>query len=412
MTDRRSTYFIFQSLLTAVLLLFFIYQHQFSFAEYIRLLLLVVVLGGLLVAILSAPAEWLMRPKAQGGLFLIDVVLSTIILSWARQSQSDLFLTYFLVIFGTALTQNMTQSFLVALIATLLYGYTAAKNAHGLPSEAEFWLRLPYLWIAASFTGMLSRDVRESRQAQDQMFQKRLFHIERLAALGQISAEIAHRIKAPLTTIRVNAEVLAHQKEMSAKSRDELVRIQTEVDRCKEILQKLLSLGRIEELDLQSMDLRDAVGSAVERIHAQAEAQRIDVHVEGLDQEARVQGDKTLLSEALSAILQNALEAMPQGGALRMGLHWVRTGGWWLTRRTNKDFFDISIEDSGTGIAPELLEMIFQPFFTTKVDQGNGLGLSAALRILDKHAGSIKVESDGPGKGARFTLTIPAEVKQ
>jgi signal transduction histidine kinase len=412
MTERRSAYFVFQGLLTLILLLFMFYQREATAQWGLRLTILVGLLGGLLFTLAFAPLPLLMRPSSQGLLFLADILLSTLTLYWIQRPSSDLYLTYFLVIFGTAMTQSVTQSFLVALVATTLYAYSALHARDGLPPDPGFWLRLPYLWIVASFTAMLSRDTRDTQQKQEKIYQERLFHMERLAALGQVSAEIAHRIKAPLTTIRVNAEVLEHRKDSSPAMRAELVQIQQEVDHCKEILQKLLELGRIEEMDMQPVDLQDAVRTAIDTIQPQIDQRHIQLVRAGLEGAAPIKGDPILVKEAILAVLQNAVEAMDDGGKISLGIHWVKKGPWWSATRNNPDTFDLVIEDNGSGIEPDQLETIFRPFYTTKVGKGNGLGLSAALRIMDKHGGSIRAASEGTGKGASFTLTLPKEQKR
>jgi signal transduction histidine kinase len=407
MTNRRSTYFIFQALLTVILLLFFLYRREFVMQFPLRLFSLSLVMGGLLIFIAKAPQAWLGRPGVQGTWFLCDVLLSSLTLYWAGQPSSDLYVTYFLVIFGTALTENVAHSFLVALVATLLYGYSAIAHSGEIPKDPEFWLRLPYLWIFASFTAMLTRDSRQARQQQEATYRERLFHVERLAALGQISAEVAHRIKAPLTTIQVNAEVLAHQKDTPARMQGELIQIQQEVGHCKEILQKLLELGRIEEMDVQQMDLRGSIHSALETVRPQLQRHQIQLLSRGLEADAPLEGDPILIAEAILAVLQNAVEAMEHGGELRISLNRWAKSPWWTLRKPPKNY-EIVIEDTGVGIQPTQMETVFRPFFTTKKNQGSGLGLSAALRIVDKHGGTIKAYSAGPNQGARFHLTFPS----
>src|SRR5438552_1557182 len=105
-------------------------------------------------------------------------------------------------------------------------------------------------------------------------------------------------------------------------------------------------------------------------------------------------GDQSLLQEAFFAVLQNAVEASPAGGKIRAAV-----------KRRGK-FFDVVVEDEGQGIDPKHLDTIFEPFFTTKGAEGTGLGLSAAMRILQKHGGSI--EAQNGARGACFTLTFPA----
>ncbi|MEK7383526.1 MAG: ATP-binding protein, partial [Elusimicrobiota bacterium] len=102
-----------------------------------------------------------------------------------------------------------------------------------------------------------------------------------------------------------------------------------------------------------------------------------------------------LLQEAVLALLQNAIEAVSDGGLVRLR---VSTAG---------GFRRVEVVDDGIGISSGDLERIFEPFFTTKKDSGSGLGLSAALRIAAKHGGTVEGESDGPGLGSCFTLLIP-----
>lgn len=405
MNERRSTYFIFQGLLTIVLLLFYFFRREQIEDWPIRLFGLASIATALLAALAIAPAAWLENPKAQAGWFVVDILMASITLYWIQQPTSDLYLAYFLVIFGTAITHSMTQSFLVAFLATILYYYLSWNTPGTTPQE--FWLRLPFLWIVASLTGILSRDAHDAQQKQENNYRERLGHLERLAVLGQVAAEIAHRIKAPLTTIRVNAEVLEHQKDIPARRKTELVRIQHEVDHCKDVLQQLLTLGRIEEMSFTPMDLSTMVRQLLDGMDAQLKQNKIHLLTRGLEQTVSIQADTGLLGEAITAILQNAVEAMPTGGKLEVALECGSRIQWWKGKRRNEERYSLVISDNGQGIASHQKETIFRPFYTTKQGSGSGLGLSSALRILDKHGGTIHAESDGPGHGSRFTLVIP-----
>ena len=109
----------------------------------------------------------------------------------------------------------------------------------------------------------------------------------------------------------------------------------------------------------------------------------------------KTRGDESLIQEALYALLQNAVEASSRNGTIR------------VTAETFGGRHRLSVADDGAGVARDDLERIFQPFFTTKKD-GSGLGLSAALRIAQKHGGTVEVDSAGAGRGATFTLVLPA----
>jgi signal transduction histidine kinase len=193
----------------------------------------------------------------------------------------------------------------------------------------------------------------------------------------------------------VDAEVLAHRLSGDKAALKELSEISGEVERCKRILKDLLDLGRIEEMDVTPLDLRDPVRAALKALATQARSKKIKLSSSGMDAPMRARGDTSLLREAAAALLQNAIEASPENGEVR------------VVCSTQYGLHRILVVDQGHGISSDDLERIFEPFFTTKKGEGSGLGLSAALRIAAKHGGSVEAESAGPLRGARFTLMIP-----
>ena len=173
--------------------------------------------------------------------------------------------------------------------------------------------------------------------------------------------------------------------------------ISEEVQRCKEILKNLLDLGRIEEMDTEPLDLRVPIERALKLIEPQAADRKVRLASKGLDAPMKITGDESLIQEALYALLQNAVEAAKRGGHIR------------FEASSHGGRHHLGVIDDGGGVAPEDLERIFAPFFTTKKD-GSGLGLSAALRIAQKHGGTVEADSAGYGRGAHFTLVLPALV--
>ncbi len=409
MPDRRSSYFAFQGLFMSVLLLIFIYEvprHDTLWLS--RFFDLGALLGLPLLIIRLVPMEALASWGFQAVLFLGDAAVATLALQWAQASE-DLYLIYVLLIFGTALSRSLLQSLLIALVSSVLFFAKSYQPGLGLSQETGFWLQLLFIWVAASLMALLSADAESAQREERQSLEKRLVDAERLSSLGQMAAEVAHKIKAPLTTIMVNAEFAAAK----TKSRDlakAMQEIRAEAERCGAILKDVLSLGRIEELDLDPTDLAACVRSALNSAAPQIRKSRLKVVASGLDAPARVSGDATMLAEAVAALLQNAIEASTNGGAIRLDL--VRTrrpllGREFWSAPLKDRRYRLTIEDSGSGIAPEQLSSLFKPFFTTK-KEGTGLGLAGALRIVQKHRGTIEASSPGPGRGARFVVTVPA----
>lgn len=390
----------------AVLLLIFLYQHPGAAGGQARFVSLSLILGGSLVFLQMAPETVLLTWYFQAGLFLGDAALAALILHWSRPG-SDLYLIFFLIIFGTALTRNLAQSLVVALVTTALYLITAWHPQKGLPQDTSFWLRVHFLLVSSALMAILSRDSREAQKEQENKYQERLVQFGRLAALGQLAGEVAHRIKGPLTTILVNAEVLSHRAQSCEQSRKELAQIRDEVCHCRDILKGLLDLGRIEEMDHVRFDLREALTRALAAVAARASTHGVRVETDFPEAPLPVKGDPSLMQEAISAVLHNAVDAVHAGGHIKISARIKEDASALLRWRPRRDICEITIEDDGKGILKEDLERIFQPFFTTKGKDGSGLGLSAALRILQKHGGSVEAFSMGRGKGACFNLCLP-----
>ncbi|MBI3297462.1 MAG: hypothetical protein HYZ75_04825 [Elusimicrobia bacterium] len=405
--DRRRTYFLFQGLLMAVLLLLYSYNAPQSPVWVPRFWVLLTLLTGSLAYIHLAPERLLVTWWAQMSLFAGDAALASMTLLWSSPA-SDLYLIYFLILFGTALTRNLRYSLVVAATTSVLYLASNWLPGRGFPHTSEFWLRLQFFWVTTCLLAILAQDTAQAQEEQERRYRDRLVQVESLATIGQLAGEVAHRIKAPLTTIMVNAEVVSHRMADSADSLRELKQIQEEVTHCKEILKNLLDLGRIEEMDFAEVDLRECLRSALRSLEPQLRKNDIRVQLAALGKPLPVRGDASMLHEALLAVLQNALDASSKSGRIEVSVATGSTRPWWRPFGPGLEEHVVTVSDEGSGIAREHLRDVFKPFFTTKGGGGTGLGLSAALRIAQKHGGGIEANSDGPGCGAAVTLRVPS----
>lgn len=406
--DRRWTYFVFQGLLTVIILLFFHYHREGVPSWHGKFTLLSVAFLLSLLGLRRVDAGRLTGLSVQGGIFVFDSVLASLCLIWTQEPRSEIYLTYFLIIFGTALTRSLRQSFLIATVASAAYVTTAWDPGLGAVQESGFWLRLVYLWVMASFAAILSLDARHETAVRELAHQASLRSMEQLAALGRLSGEVAHGIKGPLTTILVNADILLERHGRVPGIASEVKEIQGEVGRCREVLQNLLELGRIEEMDYDLFDLRDPVRSALEKTAARLKRRRLRIVKRGFGEPGPVLGDPSLLFEAVYEVLANAEQAAKPGGRIEVALRTVLKRPWWDTEGgPTRAQVELTISDDGTGMDAATLSRAFDPFFTTKKREGTGLGLSSALRILHKHSGTLEAASDGPGRGSRFTFSLP-----
>jgi signal transduction histidine kinase len=236
---------------------------------------------------------------------------------------------------------------------------------------------------------------RASRQLQ--VLQEQLRLAERMAAIGQMSAAVAHGIRNPLASIRAVAQATADQVGEQRAIVGALDTIVAEVDRLNRWLQDLLCFARPFEARSAAVDLSavldDALAVLADRI-VRGEVKVIRHFAPDLPP---VTADESQLSQAVLAVLENALDALGRGGSLT-----VET---LMAGRVAPRAARVIIQDSGEGMSRERLARIFEPFFTTKT-AGTGLGLAIARKVIEGHGGNIRVDSE-PGIGTTVTMTLP-----
>jgi two-component system, NtrC family, sensor histidine kinase HydH len=220
---------------------------------------------------------------------------------------------------------------------------------------------------------------------------------ERLAALGQLTAGLAHELRNPLGTIRASAEMLTKQ---SAQARPEIMSemaefIRSEVDRMNGLITSFLNFARPLQIHPVTADLKQIIDEVVREGSGLADKAGITINVETFPGDLSFAFDPDLLRSALLNLLQNAIQASAPGSGVI-----IRT-------LSENDYIKIYVEDSGKGIEPQHLESIFNPFFTTK-PQGIGLGLAIVSKIVDEHGGRISVQSE-IGRGTTFEMILPRE---
>jgi len=237
-------------------------------------------------------------------------------------------------------------------------------------------------------TVIILRDLRDIKSLEEKVARS-----ERLASLGRMAAGIAHEVRNPLSSIKGFAQYF--RKKFDSKSEDAnyaAVMIK-EVDRLNRVIQDLLNFARPQELDLRLHDVTQIISHSLRLIESDAAEKGIQIRTEFDDNLPPIMLDSDLITQALLNLFLNAVEAMEQGGLLS-----VRAAQQEATVL-------ITITDTGTGIAPENIPRLFDPFFTSK-KSGTGLGLAIVHRIIENHQGEIEVESE-VGNGTTVRLVLP-----
>jgi PAS domain S-box-containing protein len=213
----------------------------------------------------------------------------------------------------------------------------------------------------------------------------------RLSSLGEISAGIAHELRNPMGVIAGYTKLLSKKVDNSLKSTVDA--ISKEIVAMDRIIYDFLSFAKPAELNISDIDLKSIIENCIATVIRERANINLNLDINGLP---LIKGDEVLLRQAFTNLIQNSVEAMSQGGELT-----IRAST--LTVRS-EDFLDVSISDTGHGIAEDIMDKIFLPFFTTK-EKGTGLGLAIVHKIVVSHGGSIFVES--VDKGTTFRIRLP-----
>jgi two-component system NtrC family sensor kinase len=228
------------------------------------------------------------------------------------------------------------------------------------------------------------------------MWSEELARAGRLAALGQAAANMAHQIGTPLNLISTYVQLLIQSTPPEADSLDRLKAIQEQVAKVTAIVRAALDYSRPPAVPHERADLGTLVRRVCQMATPMLEDAGVQVQVMVPDQPMDLLADSVQLELALLNLISNSVDAMGSGGRLTVRLERVN------------DRLCLEIEDTGSGIPPELVAQIFDPWVTTKAQgKGSGLGLSIARQVVGGHGGTIRVDNR-PGKGAVFTIDLPA----
>lgn len=241
-------------------------------------------------------------------------------------------------------------------------------------------------------TRTLQFDAATALREKIQRLEAEIARLRDLASLGEAAAAIVHEIKNPLAAISGPLQVIRERIDQPAEYRTILDEVIAEVHRLDAMVRRLLMLSKPWNPRKEQHDLLDIIRRVVTLTRAEPAFSRVSVRLHPAAS-ASVAVDAALFEQVLWNLLQNAAEAMTDGGDVRINCQAARGGA------------TVRILDTGPGMSPEVLNRLYKPFFTTKPG-GNGLGLSICRKIMEAHGGSIRILSR-MGKGTEVQLTLP-----
>jgi signal transduction histidine kinase len=224
--------------------------------------------------------------------------------------------------------------------------------------------------------------------------EKLLARSEKIASMANLIQEYNHQVKTPLSIIRGRVETLFDKNRDDEYLKKTRQTVLDQIDRADYIVESTLRLSRPRERHEVDIDINEIIRSALRLFPPSG------VHLtENLSPVCPIRGDKEDLETVFINLFKNAVEAMPKGGELAIKTYAVV--------EEQKNMICVEVSDTGSGIPPENRDKIFEPFFSTNVTKGRGLGLSIVFRIMREHVGSIEVKSE-VGQGTAFILKFPA----
>jgi two-component system NtrC family sensor kinase len=249
------------------------------------------------------------------------------------------------------------------------------------------------------------RDLREMRKLEQEFAdQARLLHQDKMITLGRLAASVVHEINNPLAGVlnylRLMIKILGRQaldQEHMEKFQRYLNLVESETSRCSRIVSNLLAFSRKSETEFKEIDLHQLLQKCMMLSQHKLDLQNIRVRINLDSRMPNVWGDFNQIQQCLINLIFNAIDAMPSGGTLSIVCSHDRSS----------DMAEIMVKDTGCGIAKEDLPHIFDPFYTTKMEgKGLGLGLATVQGIIERHKGTIQVDSE-TGRGTAFIIRLP-----
>jgi len=256
------------------------------------------------------------------------------------------------------------------------------------PSGKKIWLGLTLSPLKDSAGRTIGQILIFTDLTQLKAFESQMELRARLSSLGELSAGIAHELRNPLGVIAGYTKLLS--KKLDSSLTPTVDAISREIIVMDRIISDFLSFAKPAELNISDIDLKTIIENCVTAVTGERGNIKLNLDINGLP---IIKGDEVFLRQAFTNLIQNAVEAMPQGGKLA------------INASSKGDFLDVAISDAGHGIAENIMDKIFLPFFTTK-ENGTGLGLAIVHKIVVSHGGNISVESSEKGTTFRIRFHL------
>jgi len=359
---------------------------------------------------------WLLwSPKIKKGIYgfalLFDLLFASLLVRETGGFSSSFFNGFYLVTALYTFYYGLVPGTVIAAVAAVAYFFSSRYGFYEL-HWTDFLVRISFLFLLAVPLGMLSQKLKSDKARIERLnedleknidelreLQVKLIQTEKLSALGRLTADVAHEIRNPLTSIGGFARRLNKKLFQGSREKEYSDIVVAEVDRLERILRDVLSFSKETKYNMEYQEINGAIREAMYAFYEICKEQSIELE-EKLDLSLpEILIDKDQVRQAVHNLLSNAVDVISRGGKLSVITY--------MEELHDVSYIVVEVNDTGPGLPAEALNLIFDPFYTTKeIGAGTGLGLSICKKIIDEHNGLIFADSE-LGKGTSFKMYFP-----
>ena len=352
------------------------------------------------------------RKKIIYGFALVfDLIYASLLVSVTGGFESSFFNGFYLITALYSFYYGLTCGALVAAVAAVLYMLSNNYNYYEL-HWTDFMVRISFMFLLAVPLGMLSQKLKDDNTKIENLnkdlngyieelrnVQGKLIQVEKLSALGRLTADVAHEIRNPLTSIGGFARRLNNKLPKGTREKGYADIVVSEVDRLERILRDVLTFSSETRNEMEYQEVNGIIRESLNTFAGLCNEQGIIIEEKLEPSLPAILIDKDQIKQAVNNLISNAIDVMSGGGRLT-----VRS---YMENMYEVGYVVVEVTDNGPGLPLEALDMIFEPFFTTKeIGVGTGLGLSICKKIMDEHNGLLFVDSE-PDEGTSFKMFFP-----
>lgn len=400
--NHKSFIIIFQWLILVIVIFLVLYEPDKEFVLPIQSVLIWLAFTIFNLYLIFVSERRIYSGKFMSSIFLIDIFFISSVIYLTRGIDTDLYMAYFLVIFASALASSLKMSVIIAFLAFIFYFGMLVKDTGRVELfNTGLLLRIPFLFIVAIVSGYFGEETKKRelyRKHIESLFREaknQLYRSTQMASIGKLIGTIIHEMKTPLGIISSKGKYLLDNIKRPLSTEDLEKNIEDICDitsHGNEVVEEILNFTKQDYSKVEKIDINKTLDETLTLMSYQFIKKGIILSKQLDKSSLIVSGNKGQFQETFINLINNAIDALSQGGRLS------------VETKSDDKWVIVEFKDNGQGIPETVKSRIFEPFFSTKGEAG--LGLTISKDIISNHHGRIELKTEG-GKGTTFMIYLP-----